>query len=88
VDTRSASIAIREAWNQELIELLALRNQGGFEQRLTSHLNILGSEDADTRAVINEISANIIASFDEKQRARYQIRLGAFIMSIDQIIGR
>ena len=87
VDTRSESIAIREAWNQELIELLALRNQGDFEQRLTSHLNILGSEDADTRAVINEISANIIASFDEKQRAKYQTRLGVFITSINEIIG-
>jgi hypothetical protein len=67
--------------------ILALRNQGDFEQRLTSHLSTFGSEEVDTRAVINEISANIIASLNEKQRAKYQTRLGALIASIDRIIG-
>ena len=87
VDTRSESIVIREVWNQEFVVILALRNQGDFEQILTSHLNTFGSEEADARAVINEISANIIASFDEKQRTNFQKRLGALIASIDQIIG-
>jgi hypothetical protein len=86
VDTRSESIVIREVWNQEFVAILALRNQGDFEQILTSHLNTFGSEEADARAVINEISANIIASLDEKQRAKYQTRLGVLIASIDQII--
>ena len=87
VDTRSESIVIREVWNQEFVVILALRNQGDFEQILTSHLNTFDSEEADARAVINEISANIIASFDEKQRTNFQKRLGALIASIDQIIG-
>ena len=87
VDTRSESIVTREVWNQEFVVILALRNQGDFEQILTSHLSTFGSEEADTRAVINEISANIIASLDEKQRAKYQTRLGALIASIDRIIG-
>ena len=87
VDTRSESIVIREVWNQEFVVILALRNQGDFEQILTSHLNTFSSEEADTRAVINEISANIIASLNEKQRAKYQTRLGALIASIDRIIG-
>jgi len=87
IDTRSESIVIREVWNQEFVVILALRNQGDFEQILTSHLSTFGSEEADTRAVINEISANIIASLDEKQRAKYQTRLGALIASIDRIIG-
>jgi len=87
VDTRSESIVIREVWNQEFTMILALRNQGDFEQILTSHLNTFGSEEADTRAVINEISANIIASLDEKQRTNFQKRLRALIASIDQIIG-
>ena len=87
IDTRSESIVIREVWNQEFVVILALRNQGHFEQILTSHLNTFGSEEADARAVINEISANIIASFDEKQRTNFQKRLGALITSIDQIIG-
>ncbi len=87
VDTRSESIVIREVWNQEFVVILALRNQGNFEQILTSHLNTFGFEEADARAVINEISANIIASFDEKQRTNFQKRLGALIASIDQIIG-
>ena len=87
VDTRSESIVIREVWNQEFVVILALRNQGDFEQILTSHLSTFSSEEADTRVVINEISANIIASFDEKQRAKYQTRLGALIASIDRIIG-
>jgi len=87
VDTRSESITIREVWDQEFIAILALRNQGDFEQILTSHLNTLGSENANTRVVINEISAKIIASLDEKQRAKYQTRLGVFITSINEIIG-
>jgi hypothetical protein len=86
VDTRSESIAVREAWNQELVAVLALRKQDNFEQILTNHLKYIGSEDADTRAVINEISANIIASFDEKQRINVQKRLGAFVNSIDEIL--
>ena len=87
IDTRSESIVIREVWNQEFVVILALRNQGNFEQILTSHLNTFGSEEADARTVINEISANIIASFDEKQRTNFQKRLGALVASIDQIIG-
>jgi hypothetical protein len=88
VDTRSESIVIREVWNREFAMILALRNQGDFEQRLTSHLNTFGSEEADTRAVINEISANIIASLDEKQRTNFQKRLGVFETSIDQILAK
>ena len=88
VDTRSESIVIREVWNREFAMILALRNQGDFEQRLTSHLNAFGSEEADTRAVINEISANIIASLDEKQRTNFQKRLGVFETSIDQILAK
>ena len=87
VDTRNEFIVIRELWNQEFVVILALRNQGDFEQILTSHLNAFGSEEADARTVINEISANIIASFNEKQRTNFQKRLGALIASIDQIIG-
>jgi len=38
--------------------------------------------------VINQITAEILASLDENQRARFQKRLNVFVTSIDQILAR
>ena len=84
-DTRHELIDARIKWNQQFLAILTLRKQKNFKQILTDHINSLGSEDKNTRWVINQITAEIIASLDEKQRARFQKRLGVFETSIDQI---
>ena len=85
-DTRYELIDARIKWNQQFVTILALRQEKNFKQILTNHINSLSSEDKNTRRVINQITAEIIASLDEKQRARFQKRLGVFETSIDQIL--
>ena len=87
-DTRHELIDARIKWNQQFLAILTLRKQKNFKQILTDHINSLGSEDKNTRWVINQITAKIIASLDEKQRARFQKRLGVFETSIDQILAK
>ena len=85
-DRRYQLINNRIKWNEEFVKILASRNDESFEVQLTNHINTLNPEDKYTRTVINQITAEIIASLDEKQRARFQKRLGAFETSIDQIL--
>ena len=85
-DRRYQLINNRIKWNEEFVKILASRNDESFEVQLTNHINALNPEDKYTRTVINQITAEIIASLDEKQRARFQKRLGAFETSIDQIL--
>ena len=85
-DTREQLISDRIQWNQQFVTILTLRQKKNFEETLTNHINSLSSEDPNTRTVINQITAEIIASLDEKQRARFQKRLGLFEASINQII--
>ena len=85
-DTREQLISDRIQWNQQFVTILTLRQKKNFEEILTNHINSLSSEDPNTRTVINQITAEIIASLDEKQRARFQKRLGVFEASINQII--
>ena len=85
-DRRYQLINNRIKWNEEFVKILASRNDESFEVQLTNHINELNPEDKYTRTVINQITAEIIASLDEKQRARFQKRLGAFETSIDQIL--
>jgi hypothetical protein len=85
-DRRYQLINDRIKWNEGFVTILASRNDKNFEQQLTNHINTLNPEDKYTRTVINQITAEIIASLDEKQRARFQKRLGAFETSIDQIL--
>ena len=85
-DRRYQLINNRIKWNEEFVKILASRNDENFEVQLTNHINALNPEDKYTRTVINQITAEIIASLDEKQRARFQKRLGAFETSIDQIL--
>ena len=87
-DTRHKLIDARIKWNQQFLAILTLRKQKNFKQILTDHINSLGSEDKNTRWMINQITAEIIASLDEKQRARFQKRLGVFETSIDQILAK
>ena len=87
-DTRHELIDTRIKWNQQFLAILTLRKQKNFKQILTDHINSLGSEDKNTRMVINQITAEIIASLDEKQRARFQKRLGVFENSIGQILAQ
>ena len=87
-DTRHELIDARIKWNQQFLAILTLRKQKNFKQILTDHINSLGSEDKNTRWVINQITAEIIASLDQKQRARFQKRLGVFETSIDQILAK
>ena len=87
-DRRYQLINDRIKWNQQLLKILASRNDKNFEQRLTSHINALNPEDKYTRTAINQITAEIIASLDKKQRARFQERLGVFGNTIDQILAR
>ena len=85
-DKRQQLISERIQWNQEFIAILELRQNENFEERFISHINSLDSEDPKTRIMINKITAEIIASFSEKQRGKFQKRLGRFESSIDQII--
>ena len=85
-DKREQLISERIKWNQQFIAILELRQNENFEDRFISHINSLDSEDPKTRIMINKITAEIIASFSEKQRGKFQKRLGRFESSIDQII--
>ena len=87
-DRRYQLINNRIKWNEGFVTILASRNDKNFEPELTSHIDALNPEDKYTRTVINQITAEIIASLDEKQRARFQKRLGVFENSIDQILER
>ena len=87
-DRRYQLINNRIKWNEEFVQILASRNDENFEVQLTNHINALNPEDKYTRTVINQITAEIIASLDEKQRARFQKRLGVFENSIDQILAK
>lgn len=85
-DKREQLISERIKWNQQFIAILELRQNENFEERFISHINSLDSEDPKTRIMINKITAEIIASLSEKQRGKFQKRLGRFESSIDQII--
>jgi len=87
-DTRYQLIYDRIKWNQQFVTILVLRQEKDFEEILADHIHSLSSEDKNTRTAINQITAEILASLDEKQRARFQKRLGVFITSIDQILAR
>ena len=85
-DKREQLISERIQWNQQFIAILELRQNENFEERFISHINSLDSEDPRTRMMINKITAEIIASFSEKQRGKFQKRLVRFESSIDQIL--
>ena len=85
-DRRYQLINNRIKWNEEFVKILASRNDESFEVQLTNHINALNPEDKYTRTVINQITAEIIASLDEKQRARFQKRLSVFETTIDEIL--
>ena len=85
-DKREQLIIERIQWNQQFIAILELRQNENFEERFISHINSLDSEDPKTRILINQITAEIISSLDEKQRGKVQKRLSRFEASIDQII--
>ena len=87
-DTRYQLLNDRIKWNQQFVAILVLRQEKNFEESLTNHINSLSSEDKNTRTAINRITAEILASLDEKQRARFQKRLGVFVTSIDQILAK
>ena len=85
-DTREQLIIERIKWNQEFIAILNFRQNENFEEIFINHINSLNSENPNTRILINQITAKIIASLDEKQRRKFQKRLGSFEASINQII--
>ena len=85
-DNREQLISERIQWNQQFIAILKLRQNENFEETFISHINSLDSEDPKTRIMINKITAEIIASFSEKQRRKLQKRLGRFESSINQIL--
>ena len=85
-DTRERLISGRIQWNQQFIAILNLRQNENFEEIFINHINSLDSEDLNTRILINQITAEIIASLDDKQRGKFQKRLGRFEASINQII--
>ena len=85
-DNREQLISGRIQWNQQFIAILKLRQNENFEETIVNHIISLNSEDPNTRILINQITAEIIASLDEKQRAKFQKRLGVFEASINQII--
>jgi len=85
-DNREQLISDRIQWNQQFIAILNLRQNENFEETFVNHIISLNSEDPNTRILINQITAEVIASLDEKQRAKFQKRLGVFEASINQII--
>ena len=78
----------RIKWSQQFVTILVSRQEKDFEKILVEHINSLSFEDENTRTVLNQITAEILASLDEKQRARFQKRLGVFVTSIDQILAK
>ena len=87
-DTRYQLLNDRIKWNQQFVTILVLRQEKEFEKILADHINSFSSEDKNTRTAINQVTAEILASLDAKQRARFQKRLGVFVTSIDQILAR
>ena len=87
-DTRYQLLNDRIKWNQKFVTILVSRQEKDFEKILVDHINSLSSEDKNTRTVMNQITAEIISSLDEKQRTRFKKRLGVFETSIDQILAR
>ena len=85
-DTREQLISERIQWNQQFIAILNLRQNENFEEIFINHINSLDSENPNTRTLINQITAEIIASLNEKQRGKFQKRLGRFEDSINQIM--
>ena len=85
-DSREQLISERIQWNQQFIAILNLRQNENFEEIFINHINSLDSENPNTRILINQITAEIIASLDAKQRGKFQKRLGRFEASINQII--
>ena len=85
-DSREQLISERIQWNQQFIAILNLRQNENFEEIFINHINSLNSENPNTRILINQITAEIIASLDEKQRGKFQKRLGRFEDSINQIM--
>ena len=85
-DSREQLISERIQWNQQFIAILNLRQNKNFEEIFINHINSLDSENPNTRTLINQITSEVIASFDEKQRRKFQKRLGRIEASIDQII--
>jgi hypothetical protein len=85
-DSREQLISERIQWNQQFIAILNLRQNKNFEEIFINHINSLNSENPNTRILINQITAEIIASLDEKQRGKFQKRLGRFEASINQIM--
>ena len=85
-DSREQLISERIQWNQQFIAILNLRQNKNFEEIFINHISSLDSENPNTRTLINQITAEIIASLDEKQRGKFQKRLGRFEASINQII--
>ncbi len=85
-DRRYELISQRIRWNQKFIAILNLRQNENFDAIFINHINSLNSEDPSTRILINQITAEIIASLDDKQRGKFQKRLGRFEASINQII--
>ena len=85
-DSREQLISERIQWNQQFIAILNLRQNKNFEEIFINHINSLDSENPNTRTLINQITAEVIASLDEKQRRKFQKRLGRFEASINQII--
>jgi hypothetical protein len=69
-DRRGHLISERIRWNQQFITILNLRQNENFEEIFISHINSLDSEDPKTRILINQITAEIISSLDEKQRGK------------------
>lgn len=85
-DSREQLIIERIQWNQQFIAILNLRQNKNFEEIFINHINSLDPENPNTRTLINQITAEIIASLNEKQRGKFQKRLGRFEASINQII--
>jgi len=85
-DKREQLISERIQWNEQFIAILNLRQNENFKEIFINHINSLDSENPNTRILINQITAEIIASLDEKQRGKFQKRLGRFEASINQII--
>ena len=85
-DSRLELIKKREIWDQKLVEIINSKNNMLLEQDLIRHINSIGSEDENTRVAINQITAELIASLDQKQRRRFRNRLDRFTRTIDGIL--
>ena len=88
VDKRSESIEIQRVWNEEFISILRSRKEEKFYFDIKEHLNsLIKIEEINKKEenIYNDMIVTTINSLNEKQKYKFQKRIGFFITSLDKV---